>query len=47
MIIAMMIMVMMIIMILAPDISMEFAIWPNVAMLWLKIVSTDHDEVLH
>ena len=29
------------------DISIEFEIRPKVAMLWFKMYSTDHNEILH
>ena len=28
------------------DISIEFEIWPQFAMLWFKVYSTDHNEIL-
>ena len=29
------------------DISIEFEIRPNFAVLWFKMYSTDHNEILH
>ena len=29
------------------DISIELEIWPKYAVLWFKIYSTDHNEILH
>ena len=29
------------------DISIEFEIQPKFAVLWFKIYSTDHNEILH
>ena len=28
------------------DISIEFEIWPQFAVLWFKVYSTDHNEIL-
>ena len=29
------------------DILIEFEIWPKLAVLWFKIYSTAHNEILH